>query len=150
MTQKSREERVALFAGSFAPFTTGHLDILKRGLEIFDRVIVVKGVNCNKESKAAALKQNLQAIIDKLPGAELMEWDGLTVDAARETGARYLLRGARSVADFEYERNLADMNRKISGIETVVLISRPELSAVSSSVVRELASFGHDVKEFLP
>ena len=79
-----------------------------------------------------------------------MAWDGLTVDAARKTGAIAMVRGVRSATDYEYERNLADLNRRISGIETVLLTSLPELSAISSSAVRELNRYGHDITQFLP
>ena len=79
-----------------------------------------------------------------------MEWSGLTVDAARSVGARWLLRGARTAADFEYERNLADINRDIAGVDTVILPTEPQLAMVSSSMVRELKRFGHDVSKYLP
>lgn len=149
MTHRS-PERTALFAGSFRPFTTGHLDILERGLELFDRVVVCVGVNCAKGRDAKSCAQDLEAIIGRYDRASLIYWDGLTVDAARSVGARWLLRGARTAADFDYERNLADINRRIDGIETVILVARPELACVSSSMVRELASFGRDVAPFLP
>lgn len=148
MTQKS-PERTALFAGSFRPFTIGHLDILMRGLELFDRVVVAAGRNCNKAA-SDAISQDLPAIIARYPRASFIEWDGLTVDAARLTGARWLLRSARNSADFLYEQNLADINRRIAGIDTVILTARPELACISSSMVRELASFGRDISEYLP
>lgn len=142
--------KVALFAGSFRPFTIGHYDILCRALTLFDRVVVMCGVNCHKACGDDSPSQNLEAVVASLPGAELMEWDGLTVDAAKACGAQFLLRGARTVADFEYERNLADVNRLISGLDTVILLARPELASVSSSMVRELHRFGRDVSRFLP
>ncbi|MCM1483044.1 MAG: pantetheine-phosphate adenylyltransferase [Muribaculaceae bacterium] len=145
-------ERVALFPGSFNPFTIGHLDILRRGLRLFDRVIVVIGINSSKP--AAHAEESLCAIlraIEHLPNADAMIWDGLTADAAKLTGARFLLRGVRSVADFEYERTLADTNAMIApGLETVFIPARPELAALSSSMVRELSSYGFDVTPFIP
>lgn len=151
MTQKS-PERTALMPGSFNPFTIGHMDILRRSLAMFDRVVVSVGVNRAKTTDAE-IDTRLDAIrrvVSSLPGVEVMAWDGLTVEAARSVGAVAMVRGVRSVADFDYERSLAELNRRISGIDTVLLVATPELSAVSSSAVRELASFGYDVTEFLP
>ncbi len=145
-------ERVALFPGSFNPFTIGHLDILERGLAIFDRVIIVVGCNRNKPSADAEnALEAIRRLTAGIPRADAMIWDGLTADAAKLTGARFLLRGARSAADFEYERNMADVNAMISpGLETVILPARPSLAPLSSSMVRELSSFGYDVTQFLP
>ena len=145
-------ERVALFPGSFNPFTIGHLDILERGLAIFDRVIIVVGCNRNKPSADAEnALEAIRRLTADIPRADAMIWDGLTADAAKLTGARFLLRGARSAADFEYERNMADVNAMISpGLETVILPARPSLAPLSSSMVRELSSFGYDVTQFLP
>lgn len=140
--------RTALFAGSFNPFTVGHMSILRRGLELFDRVVIMIGIN---ESKTGT-QCNAEYLRDRLSGIErieIIEWSGLTVDAARHTGAKWLLRGVRSVADYEYERNLADINRRISGIETVLLFAEPELSMISSSAVRELQRFNHDVSDMI-
>lgn len=151
MTPKS-PERTALMPGSFNPFTVGHMDILRRSLELFDRVVVSVGVNRAKTTDAE-IDTRLDAIrsaVASLPGVEVMAWEGLTVDAARSVGAVAMVRGVRSVADFDYERSLAELNRRISGIDTVLLVASPELSAVSSSAVRELESFGYDVTEFLP
>lgn len=145
-------ERVALFPGSFNPFTIGHLDILERGLAIFDRVIIVVGCNRNKPSADAEnALEAIRRLTAGIPRADAMIWDGLTADASKLTGARFLLRGARSAADFEYERNMADVNAMISpGLETVILPARPSLAPLSSSMVRELSSFGYDVTQFLP
>ena len=145
-------ERVALFPGSFNPFTIGHLDILERGLAIFDRVIIVVGCNRNKPSADAEnALEAIRRLTAGIPRADAMIWDGLTADAAKLTGARFLLRGARSAADFVYERNMADVNAMISpGLETVILPARPSLAPLSSSMVRELSSFGYDVTQFLP
>ncbi len=144
-----KQQRTALFAGSFNPFTKGHLSILERGLELFDRVVVSVGVNGEKDARADVAA--LQSLLAELyPRVEVMEWSGLTVDAARSVGARWLLRGARTAADFEYERNLADINRDIAGVDTVILPTEPQLAMVSSSMVRELKRFGHDVSKYLP
>ncbi len=141
--------KTALYAGSFNPFTIGHMSILRRGLELFDRVVVVVGINSEKQAEAAANVEELQRKLSALPGVEVISWRGLTVDAAAEVGAKWLLRGVRSVADYEYERNLADINKAISGLDTVILFAEPELSIVSSSMVRELQRYGRDVSDFV-
>lgn len=150
MTQTSTatNERVAVFPGSFHPFTAGHADIVGRGLELFDRIIIAVGVNAAKaDSGAAEAIRRLYRADDRI---EVVEYAGLTVDLARKRGVDFILRGVRSVKDFEYERDMAQINTQLSGIETVILFSRPELAAVSSSVVRELQSYGADVSAFLP
>lgn len=148
MTRKSRK---AVYAGSFNPFTKGHMDILLRGLELFDNIVLIVGVNINKPDDADTQRlESLRQTLSHLERVEVMAWDGLTVDAARKVDAQFLLRGVRSVADYEYERNLADINRHLSGIETVILFARPELAMVSSSMVRELRCYGHDVSEYIP
>ncbi|MDE7154172.1 MAG: pantetheine-phosphate adenylyltransferase [Muribaculaceae bacterium] len=143
---------IALFPGSFDPFTIGHLSVVERSAPLFDRIIVAVGVNSSK-SNSADVAERLSAIskaVRHLENVEVTSYSGLTVDACKNFGARYMLRGVRSVADFEYERNLADINRRIAGIETILLFSLPEHAAISSSVVRELDSFGYDTSSFIP
>lgn len=149
----------ALFAGSFNPFTIGHASIVERALPMFDRIIIAVGVNAVKaaeSSPAISEHNNVKAIREyarRFPAGkvEVISYSGeLTVDVAHRVGADILLRGVRSVKDFEYERDLADINRRIGGIETVLLYSLPEHEAVSSSVVRELRSYGRDVTDLLP
>ena len=143
--------RVALFPGSFRPFTRGHADIVERGLALFDRIIIAIGVNAAKPLDAPeAAAEAIRRLYSSEPRVEVAIYSRLTVDFARQCGAGFLLRGVRSVKDFEYERDLADINRQLSGLESVILFSRPELSAISSSVVRELAAYGHDTTPFLP
>ncbi len=146
MTPRSHNPRIALYAGSFSPMTVGHLSIITRALELFDRVVVCIGRNNAKETSEADRKNadHIRRALARIPDVEVMEWDGLTVDAARQIGARWLLRGVRSVADYEYERSLADINRSLSGIDTVILFAEPSLAHISSSLVRELRRFGHD------
>ena len=159
MTKKStssdtgRQLRTAFFPGSFRPFTIGHDSLVRRGLNIFDRIIIGIGINSQKTSdadEASSIADSIRRIYHAEPRVEVIIYDGLTADAAAKAGASALLRGVRSLADFEYERNLADINRQLSGIETVLLYSLPELAAVSSSVVRELSSYGRDISSFLP
>ena len=142
--------RKALFAGSFNPFTIGHEDIVKRGLELFDEVVIAIGDNQDKP--CADISERLQAIralYSNEPRVHVDVYHSLTADYAREIGACALLRGVRSMIDFEYERQLADANRALTGIETVVLFTRPELSHISSSLVRDLKRHGADVSAFV-
>lgn len=147
-----REKRTAFFAGSFDPFTIGHKSIVDRSLSLFDEIVIGVGINAAKKGSADAAER--VAAIERLyagePKVRVIQFDCLTVQAAARCGARWLLRGVRSVADFEYERTLADVNRNISGIESVLILAEPHLASVSSSVVRELASYGEDVSRFIP
>ena len=142
--------RKALFAGSFNPFTIGHEDIVKRGLELFDEVIIAIGDNQGKPSADINERlQTIRALYKNETRVRIEVYHSLTVDFAREVGACALLRGVRSMIDFEYERQMADANRALTGIETVVLFTRPELSHVSSSLVRDLKRHGADISAFV-
>lgn len=155
MTVKSlnkMKSNTAFFAGSFDPFTIGHASVVKRALSIFDRIIIGVGVNASKSSVEEA-RRRAQAIVNLYnedPRIDVMTYDTLTVDAAVKAGASCLLRGVRSVKDFEYERDLADINRQLSGLETVLIYSLPEHAAVSSSLVRELQAYNKDASPYLP
>lgn len=151
-TTQHPQPRTALFAGSFDPFTVGHQSIVDRGLEIFDRIVIGIGVNAGKKGwlPVADRKRAIEQLYAGNPRVKVIEFDCLTTEAARREGARFLLRGVRSVADFEYERTLADINRNLSGIESVLIYALPCYASVSSSVVRELASYGADISSYLP
>lgn len=145
--------RRALMPGSFNPFTRGHASLVERGLELFDAIVIAVGVNAAKDTEGDNARKRCEAIAALYasePRVEVITYAGLTVDAAAAANCRFLLRGVRSVKDFEYERDMADINRRMAGLETVLLYSLPELSAISSSVVRELMAYGRDVSEFLP
>lgn len=146
------EPRTALFAGSFDPFTVGHASIVSRALPLFDHIIIAVGVNMAKTSadEVSRRVEAIAALYADEPRVTVTHYEGLTVDMAARCGARWLLRGVRSVKDFEYERDMADINRQLSGLETVLLYSLPEHAAVSSSIVRELRSYGRDVSDYLP
>jgi pantetheine-phosphate adenylyltransferase len=145
-------EKIALFAGTFAPYTVGHHSIATRALAMFDKIIIAVGYNNKKGSQGdtAERVESIARIYADEPRIEVAAYEGLTADFAKERGACCLLRGVRSVKDFEYERDLADLNREISGLETVILPCEPQYAAISSSAVRELMSFGKDVSKFLP
>ena len=144
--------RKAIFPGTFDPFTLGHHSIVKRTLAFMDEVIIGIGYNDQKHCLLPIEKrlESIRKVYADEPRVKVLAYSGLTVDFAQEQGAEFMVRGIRSVKDFEYEENIADINRKLSGIETIFLFTEPELSAVSSSVVRELLRYGKDVSTFLP
>lgn len=145
-------ERIALFPGSFDPFTIGHADIVKRGLDLFDKIVIAVGVNASKHHHFTA-EERVQAIRKLYDGdlrIEVTNYDDLTVDLAQRVGAKFILRGIRSVKDFEYERDIASINKRLADVETVFLFSDPAHADISSGVVRELMAYGKDVSAFLP
>ncbi|HAC22446.1 MAG: pantetheine-phosphate adenylyltransferase [Tannerellaceae bacterium] len=142
----------ALFPGTFDPFTKGHDSIVKRSLNLVDELIIAIGINDMKRT-LFTLEERLQTIRDLYaddPRVKVAAYDNLTVDFAKEQDAAFIIRGVRSVFDFEYEKNIADINRKISDVDTMILFTDVEYAHISSSVVRELYRFGKDVSEFLP
>ncbi|MBO6075322.1 MAG: pantetheine-phosphate adenylyltransferase [Paludibacteraceae bacterium] len=142
--------RIALFAGSFNPFTIGHADIVERGLAMFDEVVIAIGENQDKPSADIDVRvQTIRNIYKDYTRVRVEVYHSLTVDYAKQIGACALLRGVRSVADSEYERQMADANRALAGIETVVLFTRPELGYISSSLVRDLIKHGADVSKLV-
>lgn len=141
------------YAGSFNPFTTGHASIVERALEQFDSVIVAVGVNIHKpdgQKHAEERAEMIRRLYANQPRVHVITYHGLTAIAAVESGATALVRGVRNSTDFEAEYELAAVNRHINGIETILLPALPELSCVSSSMVREIQAFGGDATEFLP
>lgn len=143
--------RTGVFVGSFNPFTIGHDSIVRRSLALFDKLVIGIGVNTAKEDNEGESRvgQIARLYADE-PRVEVRSYTDLTVDFARREGAQFIVKGVRSVKDFEYEREQADINRRLSGLETVLLFAEPGMEAVSSSLVRELQRFGRDVSEFLP
>ncbi len=142
----------AIFPGSFDPFTIGHYSVVKRGLELFDHITIGVGSNCSKKS-FFTLEKRLdiirQAFHDE-PRVSVKAYDSLTIDFAKEEEADFILRGVRSANDFEYEKSIADINKRLSSIETVLLFTEPQYSTVSSTIVRDLLNYGKDVAAFLP
>lgn len=148
----NHECRTVLFPGSFDPFTLGHADLVARGLQMFDTLVIVVGYNMHKLGWIAVDERvrALQTYYKDEPRVTVVKHDGLTTMLAQQLGARHILRGVRSVQDYEYEMQMADVNHNLTGVETVLLPARPQLSSVSSSVVRELAHFGQQWKQLLP
>lgn len=144
--------RRALFPGSFDPFTIGHQSLVSRGLALADEIVIAIGINEQKQGffPAKARAEAIHILYKDEPRVKVCTYNSLTVDFAHAVGADFILRGIRSVIDFEYEKNIADVNRSIAGIETVFLLAEPEYAHISSSVVRELLHFGKDVQMFIP
>lgn len=147
MTQRYK---TALYAGTFNPFTVGHRDIALRALRLCDRLVIGIGRNIAKDAsdRSEARADAIRRAMADCPQVEVAVYTGLTAEFARECGASFLVRGVRSVADFEAERNLADVNREISGLDTVLLTANPRHSFVSSSMVRELEANGFDASRW--
>ena len=145
-------ERIAIYPGTFDPFTIGHKSIVERGLTLFDKIIIAVGINdahrCYRPTEARV--RHIEKVMADEPRVEVISYDRLTADVARDCGAQFILRGVRTVADYEYERNLAYANRQISGVETVLLYTLPELQYVSSTMVRDLDRYGYDISQFVP
>ena len=147
------KQRIGIFVGSFDPFTVGHDSIVRRALPLFDRLVIgVVGDHVSKPYLRPAEERMkvIASLYDNEPAIEVLPYHGLAVDFARSVGAHFIVKGVRSVKDFEYEREQADVNRMLSGIETILLYSEPQFSSVSSTMVRELQHFGTDVSAFLP
>ncbi len=144
--------KIALFPGSFDPITTGHIDIITRGLDLFDKIIVGIGNNAQK-NYMFPINDRIQFVKDSLKEyhqVEVMSYDGLTVDFCKTIHAHFILRGVRNAIDFEYEKSIAQMNHAVeSSIETVFLITSPIYAPVSSTIVRDLIRHGADVSKFV-
>lgn len=145
--------KIALFPGSFDPVTIAHVDILKRSLSLFDKVVIGVGDNSTKRSKLSSEVRItiLRAVFKDEPKIEVMAYDGLTVDFCKKIGAQYMLRGIRTVSDFEYEKAIAQMNYALeSSIESIFILSNPGYSSISSTIVRDIIKHKGDVSKFVP
>jgi len=142
----------AIFPGTFDPFTIGHYSIVQRGLHIFDEIVIGIGINQAKKTLFSVEKriEMIHQAFANEPRVKVQPYDSLTVDFALSVEAGFVLRGLRSVGDFEYERTIADANRKLTGVETVILFTESEYSFISSTVTRDLISYGKDISGFLP
>ncbi|MBB6610018.1 pantetheine-phosphate adenylyltransferase [Pontibacter sp. Tf4] len=146
-------KRIALFPGSFDPFTNGHLDVVMRGTELFDEIIIAIGNNSSKQRyiPVEQMVKIIESVFVGVPNVKVATYKGLTAEYAREVGAKFLLRGLRNTTDFEYENTIAQANRHVNtNLETVFLITSPPLAAISSSIIREIHRFGGDVSDFIP
>jgi len=142
----------ALFPGSFDPITLGHFDIIKRGVKLFDEVIVAIGINSEKKYMFS-LKQRKSFIEEAFkdePKVKVVTYEGLTIDFCKEIGVEFILRGLRNPADFEFEKAIAHTNRKLSKIETVFLLTASKTSFISSSIVRDVIKNHGDYTQLVP
>lgn len=142
----------AIFPGTFDPFTIGHASVVERALTFMDEVVIGIGINENKNSYFPMEKrmQMIRDLYKENPRIRVLAYDCLTIDFAQEVNAGFIVRGIRTVKDFEYEETIADINRKLAGIETILLFTEPELTCVSSTIVRELLSYNKDITPFIP
>jgi pantetheine-phosphate adenylyltransferase len=146
-------QRICLFPGTFDPLTLGHVDIINRSVNLFDKIVVGIGLNASKAPMFSG-EQRLQWIRDiykEEPKVEAALYEGLTVNFCRQIGARFILRGIRYVSDFEYEKTIADANRTLdANIETIFLTGEPKYTSVASTIVRDIIRNGGDASQFLP
>lgn len=145
--------KTALFPGSFDPLTIAHADILKRALPLFDKIVVGIGLNSSKQSflSAEVRQQIVETVFKDFKQVEVQCYEGLTVDFCRKVEATYMIRGIRSVGDFEYERAISQINQTMMPeVETIFILSKPQYSAISSTIVRDILRNNGDVSPFLP
>ena len=145
--------KIALFPGSFDPVTKAHVDILKRSISLFDKVVVGIGLNSSKPSflSAETRKKMLEAVFAEEPKVEVMVYEGLTIEFCKKINAAYMIRGIRTVSDFEYEKAIAQMNHAlVPEIESIFIVSKPGYSSISSTIVREILKYNGDVSQFIP
>lgn len=145
--------KIALFPGSFDPITIAHVDILKRAIPLFDKVVIGIGLNSAKQGFLSAEKREeiVKAIFKDYPTVAVQTYQGLTVDFCKKINAMYMVRGIRSVADFEYEKAIAQINQTMMPeVETIIILSKPEYSSISSTIVRDILRNNGDVSKFLP
>jgi pantetheine-phosphate adenylyltransferase len=150
---ESRKMRKALFPGSFDPVTNGHLDVIERASKLFDRIIVTVAVNVEKNPMFALDERVslLKKVCDEFPEVEVTSFDGLLVDAVRKFDVAAVIRGLRAISDFEYEFQMAMMNRSLDDrCETIFLMPGPSYSFLSSRMIKEIASLGGDISPFVP
>jgi pantetheine-phosphate adenylyltransferase len=146
-------EKIAVFPGSFDPFTVGHESIVLRAIDLFDKIIIGIGSNTSKTTFFSA-EQRMQMIRELFAGnskVEVMYYDDLTTDFCKRVGAKYMLRGLRTSSDFEYEKVIAQVNQAmLPEVESLFMLTLPEHAAINSSVVREIMRYGGDVSKFVP
>lgn len=144
--------RRAIFPGTFDPFTIGHYSIVSRALAFMDEIVIGIGINENKNTYFPIAKREkmIRDFYQNDPRVKVDSYDSLTIDFAKRVNAQFIIRGIRTVKDFEYEETIADINRKLSGVETILLFTEPELTCVSSTTVRELLQYGKDISQFIP
>jgi pantetheine-phosphate adenylyltransferase len=145
--------KIALFPGSFDPVTKAHVDIVKRSVGLFDKVYIGVGVNSTKAGllSVETREQMLRAVFQSDERIHIVAYEGLTVNFCKSIGAHYMIRGIRTVSDFEYEKAIAQMNHSLEPeIESIFVVSKPGYSSISSTIVREIIRYNGDVSQFIP
>lgn len=146
--------KIAIFPGTFDPFTNGHHDIVVRSLDIFDDVIVGIGYNSTKKNRYFEIEmmvEKIKSVYHNSPRVQVLVYNELTSTFAKKHDANFLVRGLRNTTDFEYENTISQMNRKLNpDLETVFLITSPQFSAISSTIIREVHKYGGEIKDYLP
>jgi pantetheine-phosphate adenylyltransferase len=145
--------KIALFPGSFDPVTKAHVDILRRAIPLFDKVVIGIGLNSTKAAflDIALRKKMLESVFGADPKVEVSTYEGLTVEFCKKIGANYMIRGIRTVSDFEYEKAIAQMNHAlVPEIESIFIVSKPGYSSISSTIVRDIMRNNGDVRQFMP
>jgi pantetheine-phosphate adenylyltransferase len=146
-------KKIAIFPGSFDPITKGHVSVIKRAIPLFDEIIVSIGINSSKQYMFPLdqRKEWIDAVFVDEPKVRVQTYSGLTVDFCKKVNANYILRGLRTSADFEFEREIAQVNKMLTaGIETLFLLTEPEFTPISSSIVREVFRYGGDISSLVP
>lgn len=146
-------KKVAIFPGSFDPFTKGHEDIVLRGLKLFDEIVIAIGYNSQKQRyfDVHTMIRHMDRIFSDYNNISIITYNELTAELASKLNAKYLLRGLRNTTDFEYENSISQVNRHINkDIETVFLITSPQFASISSTIIREVHKYGGNVEDFLP
>jgi len=146
-------KKIAIFPGSFDPFTKGHEDIVLRSVALFDEVIIGIGKNTSKSRyfPLEDMVQKIETAFKKHPSVKVMSYEGLTADFAKKQNAQYLIRGLRNTTDFEYENSIGQANKYLwNELETIFLITSPHLAYISSSIIREIHKHGGKIKDFVP
>ena len=145
-------KRKSLFTGTFDPFSIGHDAIVKRALHISDELIIAIGINPEKKTLFPLEERldNIRKIYKSFNNIYVTSYQMLTIDFARQSGVDFIIKGIRNIVDFEYEKSMSDMNRRISGIDTVFLLSDPQYASISSSLIREFIMFNKDISNLIP
>lgn len=143
--------KIAVFPGSFDPYTKGHESVITKAMELFDEIIIAFGINISKQYAFDTEKrmEHVRSIYLDNPKIIVRSYQGLTVDFCQEVGAKYIIRGLRDTKDFEYEKPIAITNQKMAGIETILFYTDPEVASISSTIIREIHKLGGDVQDFV-